>query len=124
MTDKTYSKPVTVLFSKEEKRVLEELAERKGLTLSSLIRMVVKEWLQNELKVSGDQFRMDYSDVYALITGLCPRCGYSLKVEDVTDRKEKYRCYECPNCRWLFAINMTYITDRVILRKHLKEESR
>ena len=48
MTDKTYTEPVTVLMTREEKCRLKEIAEAKGLTVSGLIRMILREHLKEE----------------------------------------------------------------------------
>ncbi len=38
---------VTVLLEREDLKKLEDLSREKGISLSALIRMVVKEWLRN-----------------------------------------------------------------------------
>ena len=46
MTKKNKMKRITVLLSSEDKKKLEDVSDEKGISVSGLVRMVVKEWLK------------------------------------------------------------------------------
>jgi len=46
MAKKNKMKRVTILLSPEDKKKLENVSDEKGISVSGLVRMVVKEWLK------------------------------------------------------------------------------
>ena len=52
---KQNSERINVFFSEETVKVLKSESENRGMTVSSLVRMVVLEWLRNERKGGANQ---------------------------------------------------------------------
>jgi len=47
---KTYTERVTVLLTTEDLQRLADVSREKGASISGLIRMVVREWLEERVK--------------------------------------------------------------------------